>query len=271
MKPIMCQLVFLTLLPLIVFATEDPGAAISNIGANPRLGTVVDMSLEFTGSDGEKRPLRDFTREGKPTLLIPVYYRCPGLCSLTINETIRLVNELTLTLGKDYTLIALSFNAAETPELAKSKAENVFGELSNREAAERGWKFLVGEQLEIDTLLTQLSFQYVRDGAEFQHVSSIYVLSPEGKISQLFSGIDPSPWSVKLAIVEASDGKVGNILHQALLSCFRFDPKEGRYTFAAFTTVRVGGMIGLMCILGMWFWLWRTRDERGPQAKKLSP
>jgi len=258
--------ILVSLFPLKVFATDDPKAAVSEIGAAPVLGSMVDMSLQFTGEDGVARPLRDFITPNKPFLLVPVYYRCPGLCGLTINETIRLVNLMTLVLGVDYSLITVSFNPTEKAELAKGKAQNVIEQLDNKDAARAGWKFLVGEQDQISTLLQQLNFRYVKDGDDFQHVSSVYVLSSEGKISQIFSGIDPSPWNAKLALVEASNGKVGNILHQALLACFHFDPKEGRYTFVAYNTVRTGGMFGLIGIIAMWIWLWRTKSRKAEAA-----
>ena len=119
----------------------------------------------------------------------------------------------------------------------------------------------------IDQLMKQIGFNYRPDGEEFAHTAAMILLTPNGQISQYFTGIDFSPWDTKLALVEASQGSIGSALDHALLYCFRFDPTKGKYTWAAFGIMRAGGVLTLVFLVGLIFLLAR-REKNGVRAEK---
>lgn len=219
---------------------------ISDVGLTTVLGTQVSLDTKVFSSDGKEKTIKDYIIPGKPLILMPVYYRCPGLCGITLQSGISLINDLKAELGKDFSLLTFSFNSSESPELAKGKAESVFEKVTDEKAAKDGWHFVTAPQESIDKLLSEIGFKLTKEGDDFSHVSAIFILTPEGKISQYFSGVMFPPWDVKLSLVDASAGKVGNLLHQAVLYCFQFDPQKGKYTLAAWRVMQIGGVLTLI-------------------------
>ncbi len=239
--------VFLLFICSIAYAGVPTAAdKISDVGLSTILGSQVSLDTKVFSSDGQEKTLKDYIIPGKPLILMPVYYRCPGLCGITLQSGIALVNDIKAELGKDYSILTFSFNSTEPPELAKGKADTIIAKVNNEDAAKKGWHFVTAPQESIDNLLNQIGFKLTKEGEEFSHASAIFVLTPEGKISQYFSGVMFPPWDVKLSLVDASDGKVGNLLHQAVLYCFQFDPISGKYTLAAWRTMQVGGVLTLI-------------------------
>lgn len=240
-------LFFLLIFYNLAFAGVPTAAdKISDVGLTTVLGSQVSLDTKVFSGDGQEKTVKDFVIPGKPLILMPVYYRCPGLCGITLQSGIALVNDIKAELGKDYSILTFSFNATEPPELAKGKAETIHAKVNNIEAAKKGWHFVTAPQESIDKLLSEVGFKLTKEGEDFAHASAIFVLTPEGTISQYFSGVMFPPWDVKLSLVDASDGKVGSLLHQAVLYCFKFDPLTGKYTLAAWRTMQVGGVITLI-------------------------
>ncbi len=231
-------------------AIEEPGKVIATqVGIFTRLGAEVTLSGNFTNSDGKTQPLREFLRPNLPTVIIPVYYRCPRLCGLTLDGVIALLNELPLSVGKEFTVLAVSFNPAEKSEEAREARAKFAQRLKqNGDSDLGGFEFLVGNQEEVSKLMDDVGFRYLPDGVDFAHSSAVMILTPQGVISQYFTGIQFSPWDVRLALVEASQGKIGNALDHLLLYCFRFDPLQGKYTWAVTGVLRIGGVLTLLCL-----------------------
>ena len=252
MPAITFHLVFLAVLVLcsasLVQAINQPGKELVDIKIEPKLGTQIDLALKFTDSDGKEVQLRDLLRPTIPVIVTPVYYKCKSLCGLLINGFIALLEKLDLKLGRDYRIITVSFNSLENASLAKDKSQTVLKALSGTIDSLEGWNFLVGSEPSIASLMGQLGFAYTRDGDDISHSPAIFVLTPDGKISQYFTGIDFSPRDVRLALVEASNGSIGNIVDHVFLYCFRFDATKGQYTFVAFNALRIGGILTLMAM-----------------------
>jgi protein SCO1/2 len=162
---------------------------------------------------------------------------------------INLLKELTLTLGDDYTVATISFDPTETTAQALEHAQIYRSQYADPEKAARGWEFFVGEEVPVKTLLNEVGFYYKKDGEEYAHSAAIFILTPEGKISQYFTGIEFPPFDVKLALLEAAQGQIGTPLDHILLFCFRFDDTKGRYTLAAYNTMRAGGALTLMFLV----------------------
>lgn len=233
------------------YALERPGEELQQVGLTTKLGAQVDLSLEFTDSSGQRRALSSFTRGDRPIAILPVYYECPRMCGLAMNGAAAMLNELSLRLGEDFDLLTVSFDAQDTPARAAERAANYWQAHRSPEDARRGWHFLVGEQANIDALMSQIGFNYMRDGGEWAHTSALMLLTPDGKVSQYFTGIQFSAPDVRLALVEASQGKIGTVMDHIMLFCFRFDPTKGKYTWVAFNTLRAGGALtlGLLAFL----------------------
>ncbi|MCI5064533.1 SCO family protein [bacterium] len=248
-------------IPLAVSALEKPGENLKEVGLTTENGTQLDLTRRFTAENGREAPLSSFLHPTKPTILVPAYYDCPRLCGLLLSGVTELLKRVELHLGDDFSVVTLSFNPEDTAEKARETGEKYRSLLGVSEAAASSWLFLSGASKEITPLMQQLGFRYKEDRGEFAHTAAIFVLTPEGKISQHFAGISFPYRDVRLALVEASEGKIGTLLDHALLYCFRFDPSQGKYTWAAFNVMRAGGGLTFLLLAGFIFWLRKREKE----------
>lgn len=246
-------------------ALEDPNTELEDVGVFTRLGAQVDLGLSFQDSDGANITLGDVAA-GKPLIVVPAYYGCPRLCGLVLGGTLKLLNSLSLTLGHDYNVAVVSFDPAEGPKEAALQAERYHSGLKNQpiDMAKTAFRFLTGTKESVNALLSQLKFNVKKDGDEYAHTSAIMILTPQGKISQYFSGIEFSSFDTRLALVEASHGSVGNPLDHVFLYCFRFDPKKGKYTWAAFNLMRVAACLTLAFLVLLVVRLVRSQQTPRP-------
>lgn len=252
-----------TLLPLGAAAeTASP----TDVGIIERLGTQVDLQLSFTDESGNTRPLSSHIIPERPLVLLPVYYRCPRICSLTLRKLSALINELALTPGRDYTVAVLSFDPAETAQLAQQRHRSFTAQLSAARPEESSVSFLTGEPQNIDRLMNQVGFFYRRDGDDWSHVTALILLTPAGEISRYFYGIDFPPSAVRRALVEAAAGKIGSPVDRMLLYCFRYDPARGRYTPLIWNITRVVcisvALVLLLVLLGLFLKEKRTANDK---------
>lgn len=214
-------------------------------------GLKIDLELEFFNRDGKLVRLRELMNN-RPVMIVPVYYKCPSLCNLTLNGVTNLINDLELSLKDDYQIITYSINPRETHDLAKKKAENYFKTLDQPENAKTTWHFLSTQNQETITKLSkQLGFGYKEDKNDYMHAALLVVASPQGAISQYFYNINFPPNDIRLALIEASEGKIGSALDRVLLYCFRFDPNRGKYTLAILRITRIISLIGLALLIGV--------------------
>ena len=76
------------------------------------------------------------------------------------------------------------------------------------------------------------------------------VLTPQGKVAQSYYGIEYSPKDLRLALVEASHNKIGNVVDEVLLYCYHYDPTLGKYNAVTVNLVRGGGLITVVLLGG---------------------
>lgn len=248
-------------------SSETP-ESLQEVGIEEHLGAQIDKNLEFYNEAGEKVTIGSLLANGKPILLSPIYYSCPGLCNFHLNGLNDAFKELKEPLGVEFDHVLMSIDPAEGSALAQEKKESYLKAYGRPEGA-KGWHFLTGSAESITKLTEQIGFKYRWDEKEKQwaHAATAVVITPEGKISRYLYGIIFDPKVVRLSMVEASNGTIGTVVDKLILFCFHFDPKASKYTFYAFNVMRAGA-ISIVIILAAFlvpFWL-RSRKELQGEA-----
>jgi protein SCO1 len=231
-----------------------------DVGFDQRLGAQVPLDLPFRDETGRTVTLRDYAG-GTPVLLVPAYYECPMLCTLVLNGVVSALRALPFDIGREFQVVTVSFNPRETSELATAK-KATYLEQYRRPGAEAGWHFLVGDESSIRPLMEAIGFRYAWDPAakQYAHASGIVVLTPGGRLSHYFYGVEFAPRDLRLALVEASTEQIGSLVDQLLLFCFHYDPATGRYSRVALNAVRAGGVLTLAA-LGAFLFVMLRRDR----------
>ena len=216
----------------------EPNVA-RDVGIDQRLDAQVPLDLSFRDENDATVRLRDYF-DSRPVILVLAYYRCPMLCTQVLNGLVKSMREMDLELGKQYRVLTVSFDPREGPDLAARK-KLTYSESYARAGTADGWHFLTGSQHDIGQLTNAVGFRYVFDSEhdQFAHGSAIMILTPQGRISHYFMGIDFPSRDVRLAIVEASQGRIGSTVDRLLLLCYHFDPLTGRYSASAISFVRI--------------------------------
>lgn len=251
------------------YADKRSDDALNDIRFDPPLGSRIPLDLTFMDEEGAPVRLGDLPN-GKPMILVPVYYECPMLCTLSLNGLLRAARALRLIAGPDYTVVAVSINPKDTPQLSKAKRENYSKGYSR--GTRDGWRFLTGDAAAIRTLTQAIGFQFVYDetSGQYGHASAIAVISPAGVITRGLTGPEFEPKDMKLALIEASEGKIGTPVERALMYCYSFDGSTGAYTLEIMKIVRLAGAataIALFVIIGLQIRRERRRrpaDAGGP-------
>jgi len=222
--------------------------SLRGVGFDQRVNEQVPLDLAFHDEAGRQVHLADYFH-GKPVILILAWYRCPMLCTEVLNGVTRSMLDMSLTAGKDFQVITVSFDPREGPELAASK-KKTYLERYGRPGADAGWHFLTGDEKSINALTDAVGFRYSYDeyNQQFAHASGIMVVTPTGKLYRYFLDIKYPARDLQLSLVQASDNKVGSVFDQALLFCFHYDPAQGKYGPAIMNLVRLGGVL---TVLGM--------------------
>jgi len=238
-----------------------PGA-LEGIGIDQKLDQQVSLGLEFKDEFGRTTPLSTYFQGNKPVLLALVYYRCPMLCTQILNGVISSLKAVSLEPGKDFEVVSVSFDPKDTPELAASKKQMYMRRFARTDSA-NGFHFLTGDDANIKALTDQVGFHYRYDPAteQFAHASGIMILTPQGKLSRYFYGVEYAPIDVRLGLVEASHNKIGSVTDEALLFCYHYDPTTGKYGAVAVDFLRIAGVLFFVFGAGWMLMAWR-RDLR---------
>lgn len=237
---------------------RPPG--LKNVGIQQNLDQQIPPDLKFTDDLGRQVRLGDYFGQ-KPLILNFVYYGCPMLCGEELAGLESTLRVLKFDVGKEFEVITISFDPKNTPEIAAKKKEQ-FLRRYNRPGAEQGWHFLVGQPDAIAAVTKAAGFQYQYDEktGEFAHSTAILVLTPQGKIAQYYYGIEYPPKDVRLALVEASNNRIGNVVDELVLYCYHYDPTQGKYSATVLRVLRLMGVATLLCLGGLFLVMIR----RGP-------
>jgi protein SCO1/2 len=231
------------------------------VSLDQRLNEQIPLDLPFRDEGGNLVRFGDYLGE-KPAVLVLVYFDCPMLCTQVLNDLVGVLKMLSLDAGKDFTVLAVSFNPHDRPEVAAAK-KRAYVERYGRPQDAGGWHFLTGDDWAIRRLTAAVGFHYVFDKsiAQYAHPTGITILTPAGRLARYFYGVDYSPRDVRLALVEASAGKIGSPADRILLYCYHYDPTTGKYGFLILRAVRIGG-VAMMITMGTFIFLMWRREKR---------
>jgi protein SCO1/2 len=236
-------------------AVGAPPPMLRKAGIDQRLNQPLPLEAAFRDEAGQSVALGHYFGQ-RPVILALVYYDCPMLCTQVLEGLARDLKPLAFSPGREFDVVAVSFDAREGPATAAAKKRDIVARYG-RPGTEAGWHFLTGQQASIDAVTKAAGFRYAWDPAsnQFAHGAAIIIVTPEGRIAQYYYGIEYPPKDLRLGLVEASKNKIGNLTDQILLYCYHYDPATGRYgsvvigsmrALALATLLGLGGFIVLM-------------------------
>jgi protein SCO1/2 len=246
-------------------ASQVAPADLANVGINQRLNQQVPLDLEFKDETGKTVKLGDYFRSGKPVILNLVYYTCPMLCGEELISEASALSMLKFAPGKDYEIVSVSFNPDETSNDATAAKKTYVARINEHldpKTDGSGWHFLTGAQPQIKQLADAVGFHYRRDPQtrQFIHATAIMLVTPAGKLAQYYYGVEYSPKDIRLGLIEASRGNIGNVVDEVLLYCYHYDPNTGRYGAVVTNIMRLAGA-ATMLILGGFLIVMFRRDK----------
>lgn len=255
----MRKLLILVLLTLSIQANQ--------LGVNEHLGEMVPLDLTFINEKGKQVTLKEMM-DGKPTMITLNYYKCAGICGPQLADMAKMLSRLDLAENTDYKVLTISFAEDEKPEMAAAKRKAYLSSMT-REFVQDAWHFLIGENNSSGILAKKVGFTYKKEvspsgAVDYIHPGTLIMLSPEGKVTRYLNGIGQLPFDVKMAVIEAGEGKVGPTIAKKLLFCFAYDPKGKTYIFK---WEKVMGVVMTIIMLIFFIYLIKTtrRDDDNHQ------
>lgn len=247
----------------------QPGDAIPNqkpsildqVGLDQRLNQQVPLDLAFVDDNGQPVQLQQYFGQ-KPVILMLVYYQCPMLCTQVLNGFTGAMNGIVrFNIGREFNVVTVSIDPRDTAQDAAA-AKKRYLQRYRRAGAAEGWHFLTGKKDQIDALAQAVGFRYAWDPEikQYAHASGIMLLTPSGRVAQYYYGIEYAPRDIQLGLIEASKGKIGNVVDQVLLYCYHYDPRQGKYGAAIFNVLRLTALATVMALGGFMLIMFR-RDS----------
>jgi protein SCO1 len=235
--------------------------AVKNVGIDQHLGDQVSLDLPMRDENGKWTTLGAYFGK-RPVILVMAYYQCPNLCTMVMNGVFSSMKALPFTAGKDFDVVSVSINPIETSEMARKKRDAYVGGYHQQDNI-NGYHFLTTDQHSIDVLTKQVGFNYAYDTAsgQYAHASGIMMLTPEGKLSRYFYGVEYRPEDMKYGLMDASGNKIGTLADKVLLFCYHYDPSASKYSLAVINLLKIGGVLTLLAMAGM-FYSFRRRNHR---------
>src|SRR6202051_2634894 len=241
---------------------------LENVGIEQHLNAQVPPDLIFRDESGRVVKLGDYFGR-KPLILNLVYYNCTMLCGEALAGLSSAMRLVKFDVGNEFNVITVSFDPRETPEMAAAKKKDYVGRYGRANAA-AGWHFLTGQADSIHALTTAVGFQYQYDAKtnQYAHATAIMVLTPQGRISRYFYGVDFPPKDLRMGLVEASQGKIGNAVDQVLLYCYHYDPATGKYGAIVSNILRLGAGLTIL-MLGLLLFILFRLEKLAPPRRTL--
>ena len=238
---------------------------LQNVAIEQHLDAQVPPNLAFVDDTGRSVHLGDYFGK-KPLILNLVYYNCTMLCGEALAGLSGAMKAVKFDVGKEFDVVTVSFNPQETPELAAAKKKDYVARYG-RSGASSGWHFLTGPPESINALTKAVGFQYQYDPKlnQYAHATAIMILTPQGHISRYFYGVEFPPKDLRMGLVEASQGKIGNAVDQVLLYCYHYNPATGKYGAVISNILRLGAALTVFGLGAMLLILFRLEKIAPPR------
>ena len=239
---------------------------LQNVGFEPTLNAQMPLDLPFTDENGQGVKLGEYFNHGKPVLLAFVYYGCPMLCNQVEQGVVGALKMLSFTPGRDYDVVFVSFDPREDSTMAAENKKSVLDHFQ-RPSTAGGWHFLTGGKDSIDAATKAANFRYnfFAKSNLFAHASGIMILTPGGRISRYFYGVEYPGRDLRLGLVDASAGKIGTPIDRVLLFCYQYDPASATYSASILKIVRLAGILTVLGIV-LAILVFRRRELVAPQG-----
>ena len=250
-------------------ASAQPGGALKEVAFDQKLDAQVPLLTPFRDEEGRPVQLSEYFGK-RPVILVMGYSNCPLLCSQILGEVTRSLKPLEPSIGKDFDIVTVSVNPKETPEQADGR-RRAYLKRYNRPGSESGWHALTGDEPSIRRLAETIGFRYTYSPKLnlYAHAAGFVLLTPAGRVSRYFFGIEYPARELKYALIEASASKIGSPIDKLVLYCYDYDPATGKYTFAVMNAIRVFGVATVLA-LGTFMFAMVRRDRRMARATKAT-
>jgi len=228
-----------------------------------KLGEHVATDATFYNEAGEAVRLAEYFDGETPVVLSLVYHNCPMLCSLILDGVTNSLRELEWTPGDEFEKLTVSFNAIETPDVAKRQKDQYLAKYDRPRAAD-GWHFLTGDEEAIAQLTESVgfTFKWVEEQQEYAHPAVLIFISGDGTITRYLHGMEFPERDMRNALVEASEGRVGSVVDRAIMYCFKFDPSSNSYVLHAWNLMKLGSILGALALGGVLLVFWRRENKQ---------
>jgi protein SCO1/2 len=236
---------------------------LSDVDIVEHLDEFVPQDIPFLTDDGEAGTIGDYFVGERPVILTMGFYRCPLLCPLTLSGLVKGLNDLDETPGNEFRIVTVSIDPTDKPEFSRVIKDQNLSHI-DREGAEAGWTFLTGNEDSIGKLADSIGFQfkYDEETQQYLHAAGIFILTPNGKISRYLYGMDFDANTMRMALLEASQGKIGTTIDRILLFCYHYDPETGKYTPMAMNIAQLGSAATLVFFGVLMGSMWIVRKKK---------
>lgn len=214
------------------------------------LGDKIPLGVPVVNADGDTLPLKTYFVDDRPVMLVFHYSDCPMLCGVVLDGVRKSINQLKFTPGDEYHIVAVSLDPTETPSRTRAMQKRYASQIEDPDKTDDAWQFFTAPESSVEALTDAIGFKYYYDEElkQYMHPAAIYVLGSDGLISRYLYGIEYDPRNLKLALMEAARGKIGNTVDRIILYCCQYDPDAGSYTVLASNVMRLGGVVTLILL-----------------------
>jgi protein SCO1/2 len=253
---------------------NTPAPELTGVDIVEHLKGPLPADAAFRDAEGKAVHLGDYFDHKRPTLLVFAYHTCPMLCSLVLDATVRSLNDVQWTVGREFDVVSISIDPNDTPETATRKRGQVVQSYTRARGDTTGWHFLVGDEINIRKVTESVGFEYRYDARQKQyaHPAAIYLLTPDGHMARYLYGISYDPKDVRLGLLEATEGRSISTTERIMLFCYHYDPQGKHYSIVAMNVMRLGGAVTLAFFATFLGIMWmRERHKKGRTAASPAP
>jgi protein SCO1/2 len=235
---------------------------VKDVDFEQRLDAQLPLDATFRDENGRTVQLGEYFHHDKPVVLALVYYECPMLCTQVLNGMVTSLKVLRYNAGRDFDVVAISFNPKEGSGLAHAKKQAYVDDYG-RPGSEAGFHFLTGDPPSIERVTNAVGFKYKYDPRilQYAHAAGLTLLTPEGRVSRYFYGIEFAPRDVQFGLMDASKLKIGTVTEKITFLCYHYDPATGKYGLVVTRLLQAGGIMTLAAMGTFWFVMLR-RERR---------